>query len=207
MKRISILMLAVLCSVFVSCQSNTLPDTKPVESNSTTETIENSTVSEMPHENLENSLMEDNTVTETTGNIKFTYNDNVEKKSIDGENYYYYTDNSFFFVNSGELEEGVESVDQNYADVFFDGVLQTYQTGDWSNGTMVVPPTKTTQNGVDIWLTEIHTVHSSGENVINSTALMSQDGIVTAFWLITPEYEYVQPMTDFANMMKTIEPA
>lgn len=152
--------------------------------------------------------MEANTVTETTGNIKFTYNDTVQKKVIDWTDYYYYPDQSFFFLESGKLEEGVESVDEAYAKAFFDGVLSTYQTGDWADGKMVVVPTKISQNGIDIWITEIHMIHkTSGDRVINSTAIISNDGVLSAFWLITPESEYVQPMTDFANMLKTVDPA
>lgn len=198
----SFILAATLLISFSGCNS------KPNEAVNSSSTIEQSFASEVSQkeESEESTTTEQENVlkSDTVGNISFTYRDDLEMKDIDGVEYIYYNDTSFFYVESAQIALGKEAINEADAKEFFTASEKTFNEGDWTNGKMITEIYKANFNGLDVWICEMEMDHVSGLKFINSTAVLYLDGILTSFTLISDIDSYQAYAIEFADTLTSI---
>lgn len=146
-------------------------------------------------------------VTETVGNIRFSYQEGLETNLIDEVLYIYYNDTSFYFVESRPLAlPGKETLEQTDAEEYFAAGEQSFNQGNWSDPRRVSEPASVNYNGLDIWLCEIEMNREPGTPFVGSMVVLYHDGMLTSVTMISDVDSYQTSAGAFADTLTTLAP-
>lgn len=218
-KVISLCLVAIMVftSVFSGCKKSEEKSGESAESSNSVESSEESSESESDitekKEPSKESSEEPKKITEipegnvyTTGNINFSYSDDVTLEEINGLPYFYYNDTSFYFAESLVGDIGSDDIDEAFATEYFNAMTESFKTDPWTDGELEGPPVTGEFNGLNVWIGEA-VMLKDGVQFIASTALVYYDGVLTNLTLISDEESYITSATAFAEVIKSMSPA